>query len=144
MRLADTVPLADGGAYKLQAAATRGLGRRDDALFQWTDDRICRSALVYKAYQTSLGLQIGAVQRMGAFDPAAPSVRARIEARAKGRVDEHEAVVAPSSRLTHPHLVVRTAGVTARRTARGSPRCCRSRRTPAACRARCRRRRRPP
>ncbi len=76
MRRADTAPLEDGGADKLQAAATRYLGRHYDTLFQWTDDRIYCSEVVYKAYQASLGLQIGAVQRMGSFDLAAPSVRA--------------------------------------------------------------------
>jgi hypothetical protein len=106
MRLADPSPLADGGADKLQAAATRYLGRHYDTLFQWTDDRIYCSELVYKAYQAALGLQIGAVQRMGSFDLASPAVRKLIEARTQGRIDEHEPVVAPSSLLTDPDLVV--------------------------------------
>jgi hypothetical protein len=106
LRLVDGARLASGGADRLKAEAERYLGRAYDGLFAWSDDRIYCSELVFKAYRDALGVEVGHIQPMGSFDLTSPAVRELIHARAAGRVDLNEPVVAPSSLLGDADLRV--------------------------------------
>lgn len=99
LRLVDDARLASGGALRLRAEAERYLGRPYDGLFAWSDERIYCSELVFKAYRDALGVEVGRIQPMGSFDLTSPAVRALIQARAAGKVDLNEPVVAPSGLL---------------------------------------------
>lgn len=106
LRLADDLPLRNGGSEALRAAAEAYLGRPYDPLFEWSDDRIYCSELVYKAYQSSLGVHIGALVTLDAFDLSSTQVGALIRARSPGLVNGSEPVVAPASLLTDSDLVI--------------------------------------
>lgn len=106
MRLRDPSPLGDGGAKAVREAAEAFVGRHYDLLFQWSDDRIYCSELVYKAYKSALGLDVGELSAMGTFDLTSAEVQALIQARTSGHVDESEPVVAPASLLVDNDLMV--------------------------------------
>lgn len=106
LRLADPAPLAGEGAGRLRSAAERFLGRSYDGLFAWSDEKIYCSELVFKAYREALGVELGELRPMGSFDLASPEVQQLIQARASGRVNLQELVVAPSSLLSDPELRV--------------------------------------
>jgi hypothetical protein len=106
LRLADVGPIAGAGAARLRSAGERFLGRPYDALFEWSDEKIYCSELVFKAYREAVGLEIGELRPMGAFDLSSPEVRRLIQARAAGRINLEEPVVAPSSLLTDDDLVI--------------------------------------
>ncbi len=106
VRLRDRSRLANGGAGKVRAAAERFLGRSYDTLFEWSDRRIYCSELVYKAYRSGLGLEVGEVRALSDFDLTSPEVKALVDARAHGRLDPSERVVAPVSFLSDSDLRV--------------------------------------
>jgi hypothetical protein len=106
MRLADPAPLAGGGEDRLRSVGERFLGRSYDGLFEWSDEKIYCSELVFKAYREAIGVELGQLRPMGSFDLTSPEVRQLIQARTAGRVNLEEPVVAPSSLLRDEDLVV--------------------------------------
>ena len=59
LRLKDKALLEGGGLAKLHASATSYLGLHYDGLFQWSDEQIYCSELVFKAYKSALGVEVG-------------------------------------------------------------------------------------
>ena len=99
LRLKDAARLEDGGLEQLEQAATQYLGRHYDALFQWSDQRIYCSELVFKAYQSALQMEIGELAPLSSFNLKAPSVQQLIRQRVKGNLDTNELIVSPVSLL---------------------------------------------
>ncbi len=91
-------------AAAVQRVAERYLGAHYDVLFQWSDDRIYCSELVFKAFSEGAGLQVGALQTFDALDLQSPEVQRLIEARTHGDIDMAETVVTPVSILHDPDL----------------------------------------
>lgn len=106
LRLADPTRLAGGGGERLRSAGERFLGRPYDGLFEWSDEKIYCSELVFKAYREAAGVELGELRPMGSFDLTSLEVRRLIEARAAGKIDLDEPVVAPHSLLADDDLVV--------------------------------------
>jgi hypothetical protein len=52
----------------LHQAGARYLGQPYDLTFDWSDDRMYCSELVYKIYDRALGIKIGSLQRVRDFD----------------------------------------------------------------------------
>jgi hypothetical protein len=66
---------------KLRRAATHQLGKRYDRAFDWSDDRIYCSELVYKAYDQALGIQLGTLQKLRDMDLSNPIVKRKLALR---------------------------------------------------------------
>lgn len=96
-RLADRDGLAPEEAARLKAAALRHLGRPYDFTFEWSDERIYCSELVWKAYKSALGIEVGALQRLGEFNLADPVVAAKLAERYGDAVPRDEIVISPVS-----------------------------------------------
>jgi permuted papain-like amidase YaeF/Yiix C92 family enzyme len=71
--------LSDGEAAAVVAAARGFLGRKYDARFEWSDDRIYCSELVAKAYARGAGKDAGRLQRIRDLDvgPILAAAKAR-------------------------------------------------------------------
>ncbi len=94
LRNADTV-LNATGIDRLRTAALRFAGRPYDLTFEWSDDRIYCSELVWKAYDRGLGIDIGVLQTMRDFNLTDPSVRAKLLQRYGDNVPLNEPVISP-------------------------------------------------
>lgn len=95
-------------AEKVRAVRQAGeawLGRHYDGRFEWSDDRIYCSELVYKAYRT-VGVELGELAPLGSFDLTSPEVQALVRSRVAGHIDPTEPVVSPASLLVDPDLRV--------------------------------------
>ena len=99
LRLKDEAPLANGGLEQLERAAVAYLGRPYDTLFQWSDQSIYCSELVFKAYQAALKLEIGAKQPLSSFNLKHPAVQYLIHQRVQGHLNTEELIVSPVSLL---------------------------------------------
>ena len=97
LRLKDESPLANGGRTKLRDAAKAFLGYPYDLLFQWSDERIYCSELVFKAYKSALDMDIGALEPLSDFNLESPAVKMLIRERVKGQLDTAELIVSPVS-----------------------------------------------
>jgi hypothetical protein len=94
LRNANTV-LNATGIDKLRTAALRFAGRPYDLTFEWSDDRIYCSELVWKAYDRGLGVDIGALQTLRDFNLTDPAVRAKMRERYGDTVPLNEPVISP-------------------------------------------------
>lgn len=90
---------------KLRAEGNRYRGKPYDLYFEWSDDRIYCSELVWKMYQRALGIEIGRLQRLGEFDLSDPAVAATIRERWRTGPPQDEIVISPDAIFHSEELV---------------------------------------
>jgi len=98
--------LTDEAIANLRAAGERYAGLPYDLRFEWSDDRIYCSELVWKMYKTALGLEIGELQTFGDFDLSSPEVAKTIQERYSEGLPMDETVISPASMFESDELVV--------------------------------------
>jgi uncharacterized protein YycO len=96
--------LTTAQARKLRASADRYAGRPYDLYFEWTDERIYCSELVWKSYRDALGIEIGARQKLREFDLSDPAVRLKMRERYGTDVPLDEPVISPGAMYDSPLL----------------------------------------
>ena len=117
--LADWIARGDGGRYvvkrlarqltpeqaaQLRDAARQFEGKPYDLYFEWSDERIYCSELVWKMYQQALGVQLGTLQKLREFDLSDPVVKAKMRERYGSRVPLDEPVISPGAQFASPLL----------------------------------------
>lgn len=80
-------------------------GRHYDLYFEWSDDRIYCSELVWKIYKRALGLEVGELQTMQEFDLSDPLVRAKMRERFGESLPKNETVISPAAIFASDLLV---------------------------------------
>jgi hypothetical protein len=88
----------------LRASAQRMEDRRYDLTFEWSDDRMYCSELVWKIYDRALGIDIGALQKLRDFNLADPVVKAKMQERYGAAVPLEEPVISPGAMFSSPLL----------------------------------------
>lgn len=92
-------------AKKLRDAAQRYGGRPYDLAFEWSDERIYCSELVWKAYRDAFGIEIGAPQHLRDFDLTDAAVKAKLRERYGATIPLDETVISPQAMFDSPLLV---------------------------------------
>ncbi|MDR2191885.1 MAG: YiiX family permuted papain-like enzyme [Endomicrobium sp.] len=84
---------------KMEAEGKKFIGKDYDLTFEWSDDKIYCSELIWKVYDRALGVQIGELQKLGDFDLSFPQAQTLLEARYGGinNVPFDETVISPIS-----------------------------------------------
>lgn len=90
---------------KLQQQGQALVGHPYDLTFEWSDDRIYCSELVWKVYQRALGVTIGERQRIKDFNLSAPAVRQKMKERYGEHVPMNEPVISPVAMFNSPRLI---------------------------------------
>lgn len=80
---------------KLRTAALAFEGRPYDFGFNWSDDKLYCSELVWKSFHRALGIDVGKVRKMKDFDLSSPEVKAIVAERYPKGVPLEEIVVSP-------------------------------------------------
>ena len=101
---ADTT-LTPEALTRLAKARERFRGKPYDFAFEWSDDRVYCSELVYKTYKEALAIELGAVQSLGDFDLGDPRVRAKLRERYGEHIPLTERVISPVAIADSPLLV---------------------------------------
>lgn len=70
---------------RFEASLKGDTGKRYDGLFEWSDERIYCSELVWRAYEKAFGISVGEVQLVGDLAYERPAVQALIESRFRGK-----------------------------------------------------------
>ena len=81
------------------------LGIHYDATFEWSDQRIYCSELVWKIYKRGLGLEIGKIQTLDSFDLSDPVVKAILQKRYGDTIPGQEPVISPAAMFASELLV---------------------------------------
>ena len=105
-RLVDAHDVLDTSALiELKKAMRHFEGKHPyDRTFEWSDERMYCSELVWKVYERALGIRLGEPQRMRDLDLSVPEVAQKLAERFGDRVPLDEPVISPqrifdSSRL---------------------------------------------
>jgi hypothetical protein len=80
-------------------------GKPYDLYFEWSDDRIYCSELVWKIYKRALNLEVGKLQVIAEFDLSDPIVQSKFQERFGGPPPPQEVVVSPAAIFSSPLLV---------------------------------------
>lgn len=105
LREADRFLTADAVAKLRQQAKMFG-GKPYDLAFEWSDDRIYCSELVWKIYERGLGIRIGRLQRLRDFNLSDTVVKAKLRERYGKNVPMEETVISPGEMFSSEVLTV--------------------------------------
>ncbi len=97
--------LTPSGIARLHQAAREFEGRPYDLTFEWSDDRIYCSELVWKIYQRGLGIRIGELQKIKEFHLTDPTVKKKLQERYGRYIPLNEQVISPVSMFESPRLI---------------------------------------
>jgi len=81
------------------------IGKHYDMLFEWSDDKIYCSELVWKIYKRSMNLEIGKLQKLSDFNLTDPVVQAIIKNRFGSKLPEDELVISPAAMFDSEVLI---------------------------------------
>jgi hypothetical protein len=90
---------------KMKEEAKKLLGKNYDLTFEWNDDRIYCSELVYKIYQRGAGLSVGTLQKLKDFNLNSPVVGAKLKERYGKNIPLNETVISPGAIFSDTNLV---------------------------------------
>jgi hypothetical protein len=83
------------GTAKLVAASKRHMGKPYDPAFDWSDDKMYCSELVWKTYREAFGLDLGSPQPLRSFDLTSPVVRTALSHRYGTAIPLDSVMIAP-------------------------------------------------
>ena len=80
---------------KLRAVAEKLRGKPYDLTFEWSDDRIYCSELVWKIYDRGIGIQVGKIKKLRDFDLSNDVVKNKMKERYGDQIPLDETVISP-------------------------------------------------
>ena len=80
------------------------LGKPYDLTFEWSDQRMYCSELVWKIYERTLGVRLGELARLGDFALDDPAVKQKLRERYGATVPLEEPVISPVAMFQSPLL----------------------------------------
>nr|WP_275976498.1 YiiX family permuted papain-like enzyme [Geothrix alkalitolerans] len=89
---------------RMRSVGAHFLGHPYDLTFEWSDNRLYCSELVWKIYRDGAGIELGALQTLREFDLSHPAVRAKLRERYKGQPPLDEPVISPQRMSECPDL----------------------------------------
>jgi len=89
---------------RMKTMAERFVGRDYDPYFQWTDDQLYCSELVWKVFDQAAGVKLTALRTLKEYDLSNPLVQANLTERYGDRIPYDEAMVAPADLFASPLL----------------------------------------
>jgi hypothetical protein len=82
---------------KMRAVGEQYTGKDYDLYFEWSDDRIYCSELVWKVFERGAGIELGKLQTIADFDLTHPAVQGKLKERFGDRVPRDEIVISPAA-----------------------------------------------
>lgn len=82
---------------KLKSETKKFIGRNYDITFEWSDQEIYCSELVWKAYQRATGLEVGQLQKLRDMDLSSELVQKILKERYGNNIPLDETVITPAS-----------------------------------------------
>jgi Permuted papain-like amidase enzyme, YaeF/YiiX, C92 family len=87
--------LTPEGILKMKDIGKKHLNKDYDLRFEWSDDKIYCSELVWKIYDQAFGIQIGELQRIKDFDLSDPIVKKKAKDRYGNNIPLEELIITP-------------------------------------------------
>ncbi len=72
-------------------------GKNYDLTFEWSDDKIYCSELIWEIYQRATGIEIGKLEKLSDFDLTNEAVKKKMKKRYGDKIPTNEIVISPAS-----------------------------------------------
>ncbi|MDE5422630.1 YiiX family permuted papain-like enzyme [Ancylomarina sp. DW003] len=89
---------------KMRQAGEKFAGKNYDLYFEWSDDRIYCSELVWKIYKEAANIEIGKLEKLSDFDLSNRVVQQKIKERYGDIIPKNEKVISPAAMFNSTHL----------------------------------------
>lgn len=90
---------------KMNKISNEWVGKNYDLTFEWSDDKIYCSELIWKIFQRSAGIEVGKIQKLKEFDLTSKEVKEIIQQRYGAIIPYEESVISPQSVFESEMLV---------------------------------------
>ena len=80
-------------------------GKPYDIYFEWSDDKIYCSELVWKMYQQATNIEIGQLEKLSDFDLSDNIVKAKMKERYGSNIPMDEKVISPAAMFNSDKLI---------------------------------------
>jgi uncharacterized protein YycO len=90
---------------KMKTVGEKYRGKNYDLYFEWSDDRIYCSELVWKIYKNAADIEIGKLQKLSEFNLTDKSVIQKLKERYGDNIPKDEIVISPSSMFESEKLI---------------------------------------
>lgn len=82
---------------KMKQVGSTFEGKNYDLTFEWSDDKIYCSELIWKIYQRATGLEIGKLEKLSDFDLTNEAVQQKMKERYGNNIPANETVISPAA-----------------------------------------------
>lgn len=82
---------------KMKKEGEKFKGKNYDLTFEWSDDKIYCSELIWKIYQRATGIEIGKLETLGDFDLTNETVNKKMKERYGDKIPLNEKVISPAA-----------------------------------------------
>lgn len=82
---------------KMKEEGDKFAGKNYDLTFEWSDDKIYCSELIWKIYERAAGIEIGDLQKLGDFDLSSAAVKNKMKERYGNKIPLNELVISPAA-----------------------------------------------
>ena len=82
---------------KMKQEGEKFKGKNYDLTFEWTDDKIYCSELIWKIYKRAAGLEIGKLEKLSDFDLTNEAVKQKMKERYGNKIPMDEIVISPKA-----------------------------------------------
>ena len=89
--------LGDTTIEKMKLICHQFIGKNYDQTFEWSDDKIYCSELIWKIYQRATGVEIGKLEKLKDFDLSDEVVKQKMKERYGDNIPYNETVISPAS-----------------------------------------------
>jgi uncharacterized protein YycO len=90
---------------KMKEVAREFLGKDYDIYFEWSDDKIYCSELVWKIYKRAAKVELGQPETLSSFDLSSQAVRKKMKERYGNNIPLNETVISPAAMFTSEQLI---------------------------------------
>lgn len=96
LKNADQV-LTPATLIKMKQEGDQFNGKNYDLTFEWSDDKIYCSELIWKIYQRATGIEIGKLEKLSDFDLTNTAVKQKMKERYGDKIPMDETVISPAA-----------------------------------------------
>ena len=82
---------------KMKQAGEAFRGKSYDLTFEWSDEKIYCSELIWKIYQRAAGIEIGKLEKLSDFDLTSETVKTKMKKRYGDKIPMNETVISPAA-----------------------------------------------
>lgn len=82
---------------KMKQEGQKFAGKNYDLTFEWSDDKMYCSELIWKIYKNATGLEIGKLEKLRDFDLTHEAVKTKMKERYGNHIPQNEIVISPAA-----------------------------------------------